>query len=102
MGGHGAWSYSVRYPDTVICSVPAAGWLSKEHYADSNRVHEYDLSQSYSDSALQSILFRSVLDQNVELYYSNLAGIPILARVGLEDKTVSPYFTRRMVRLVSE
>jgi len=29
-------------------------------------------------------------------------GIPVLARVGTADAVVSPYFTRRMVRLLKE
>lgn len=44
----------------------------------------------------------SISENDLDLYASNMAGIPILARAGGQDDNVSPMHTRRLVRLVDE
>lgn len=102
MGGHGAWLYATHYPDTLLCAAPMAGWISKEFYSDSNRVFEEDVAVSHSDMSLQGLLRAATTENNVDVYASNLAGIPVLARVGQDDKTTAPWFTRKMARIVNE
>jgi hypothetical protein len=52
--------------------------------------------------ALQAIMESSISQHNVELYASNLNGIPILARAGSKDPTISPIHSRRMIKLVEQ
>lgn len=48
------------------------------------------------------ILESSIAEHDIDLYASNMAGIPILARTGADDDNVPPLHTRRLVRLVNE
>ena len=44
----------------------------------------------------------AITEHSLDLYASNLAGLPILARTGSLDDNVPPLHTRRMIRLVNE
>ena len=44
----------------------------------------------------------SISEHNIDLYISNLAGIPVFARAGALDDNVPVIHTRRLVRLVHE
>ena len=44
----------------------------------------------------------SISENDLDLYTSNMAGIPILARTGSDDTNVPPIHTRKLVRLVKE
>ncbi len=98
MGGHGAWSLSLRYPDRAIASAPAAGWIKFQHYVS------YFLrpGDSYIDPILKGILETSISEHNNDLYVSNMKGIPVLARVGGDDESVPPWHLRRMSRMLLE
>jgi len=98
MGGHGAWSLSLRYPDRAIASAPAAGWIKFQHYVS------YFLrpGDSYIDPILKGILETSIAEHNNDLYASNMKGIPVLARVGGDDQSVPPWHLRRMSRILLE
>lgn len=98
MGGHGAWHAAVRLPDHVIAVQPSAGWISKEQYGDSNAFMRLDVSLSWVEPALSSILWRSTAEHDADLMLPNLVGLPVHLRVGAADGTVSPWYTRRMTR----
>lgn len=50
----------------------------------------------------KKILESSISEHDVDLYASNLEGIPIFPRTGADDDNVPPWHTRRLVRLVNE
>ncbi|ELU12464.1 hypothetical protein CAPTEDRAFT_191936 [Capitella teleta] len=102
MGGHGAWHLATHYPDRVIALIPLAGWNKKEEYGDSNAFFRHDISSSEVDPRLKAILESCVSENEVDRHVSNLKGIPVLARIGTDDRTVHPYFVRRMYRLLKE
>ncbi|GFO46042.1 afadin-and alpha-actinin-binding protein [Plakobranchus ocellatus] len=99
MGGHGAWHLATHYPDRAIGLVSLAGWIKKEEYGDSNLFFRHDIATSFADPSLKAIMEACVAENDVDKHLSNLKGIPVLARIGENDRTVHPYFVRRMVRL---
>lgn len=54
------------------------------------------------DPALRNILEQTILENDNSLHLDNACGIPMLLRVGTEDKGVHPWFTRRMLRQAGE
>jgi dienelactone hydrolase len=102
MGGHGAWQLATHYPDSALAVVSAAGWISKEDYGDSNLFFRHDIGVSFTDMGLKAILEDCVAENMADLHISNLRGIPVLARIGAIDRTVHPYYVRRMVRLLEQ
>jgi len=102
MGGHGAWHISTHFPDKALAVVTAAGWMRKEYYGDSNVLFEHDICTSYVDAQLKAIFESSVVESYVDLLAPNLKGIPILARIGQEDRAVPPWQQRRMMRILEE
>ncbi|XP_038066251.1 uncharacterized secreted protein ARB_06907-like [Patiria miniata] len=102
MGGHGAWHLATHYPDRALAVISLAGWIKKEEYGDSNLFFRHDLSTSYTDPAIKAIMEACVAENDADKHASNLKGIPVLARIGAQDRTVHPYFVRRMVRLLKE
>ena len=44
----------------------------------------------------------SIAEHDIDLYASNMAGIPIFARSGALDDNVPPLHSRKLVRLVNE
>ncbi|PIK53553.1 hypothetical protein BSL78_09574 [Apostichopus japonicus] len=110
MGGHGAWHLATHYPQIAKAVISMAGWNKKEEYGDSNKFFEFDISSSHVDSALKAILEvrnkdgrKMCFNENdVDRLVSNLKGLPVFARIGAADRTVHPFFTRRMFRLLTE
>jgi pimeloyl-ACP methyl ester carboxylesterase len=54
------------------------------------------------DHRLRAVLEASVAENCASNLASNLRGTAVYARVGAADKTVPPWFSRRMIRLMSE
>lgn len=98
MGGHGAWSLASRWPDAALAAAPAAGWVKFQHYVP----YFTRTGDSHADPMLRAILESSIAEHDNDLYAPNLAGIPVLARVGGDDESVPPWHLRRMARLVEE
>lgn len=44
----------------------------------------------------------SIAENDIDLYASNLVGIPILARAGSEDTNVPTFHSRRLIRIIDE
>jgi len=100
MGGHGAWHIASHVPDRALAVASAAGWIKKEHYGDSNRFFVHDVGGSYVDPKLKYVLEATFAEHNADFFAGNLRGIPVLARVGSEDKAVPPWEVRRIVRVL--
>jgi hypothetical protein len=100
MGGAGAWFAVLAAPDLAIAAAPAAGWLVKEHYADANRAFGFDSSEPLAQPRLAAALLAAVRDQRADAFAGALVGVPTHVRVGADDATVPPFFSRRMVRLL--
>ncbi|XP_062603242.1 uncharacterized protein LOC134265019 [Saccostrea cucullata] len=102
MGGHGAWHLATHYPDRSLGLVTLAGWIKKEEYGDSNLFFRHDISASHVDPAIKFILEACIAENDVDRHITNIKDIPILARIGADDRTVHPFFVRRMYRLMKE
>merc|ERR1712130_617712 len=61
-----------------------------------------DIGSSHGDSTLEGLFASAVVENSADLFVSNLAGIPVLIRVGSNDQSVHPWFSRRMYRLLKE
>ena len=76
--------------------------LSQEAYGDSNLFLRVDASEPRAHPRLGAALLASVRDQRADAHAAALIGVPVHVRVGASDTTVSPYYSRRMVRLLRE
>ncbi|CAD5122884.1 DgyrCDS11284 [Dimorphilus gyrociliatus] len=102
MGGHGAWHLATHYPDKALGVIALAGWISKESYGDSNLFFVHDQSLDFTDPITKYFLEASIAENNVNRLVSNLHDIPIMVRVGSSDRTVHPFFSRKMLRLLKQ
>ena len=102
MGGHGSWVQFIHNPDRAIGAVSIAGWIRKEAYGDSNRFLLHDIGHSYIDPAMKSIIETTFSEFSVDLHSSSLVGLPVLIRVGENDFSVPPWYSRKMSRLLIE
>ncbi|XP_078345602.1 uncharacterized protein LOC144631097 isoform X1 [Oculina patagonica] len=102
MGGHGAWQLGTHYPDHALALVSAAGWIKKEDYGESNLFFRHDISTSHTSPAVKGILEACTAENDADKHVSNLHGLPIMIRIGAADRTVHPYYTRRMFRLLRQ
>ncbi|XP_072030612.1 uncharacterized protein [Amphiura filiformis] len=102
MGGHGAWHLATHYPDRAIGVISLAGWIKKEEYGDSNVFFRHDISTSHTDPAVKAIMEACIAENDADRHVSNLKGIPVLTRIGAQDRTVHPFYVRRMYRLLQE
>ncbi|GAB1609702.1 uncharacterized secreted protein ARB_06907-like [Argonauta hians] len=102
MGGHGAWHLATHFPDRALAVISLAGWIKKEEYGDSNLFFRHDISTSHTDPAVKAIMEAAIAENDADRHVPNLKGIPVLTRIGEKDRTVHPYFVRRMFRLISE
>ena len=102
MGGHGSWVLLARDTDRAIGMVSIAGWVRKEAYGDSNRFLLHDIGHSYIDAAMKNIVEATFSEYSIDLYSSNFVGLPILIRVGENDFSVPPWYSRKMFRLIKE
>lgn len=98
MGGHGALLLSTHYPDCLLASVPAMGWLRLNTYSE----RSFKEQLPYSDAASRALLTLASSEYNTDLYSENLLGIPFLARVGSDDDNVPPSNLRRFCRLLKQ
>ncbi|XP_059150060.1 uncharacterized protein LOC131936940 [Physella acuta] len=102
MGGHGAWHLATHYPDRAIGLISLASWIKKEEYGDSNLFFKHDVATSHTDPSLKAVMEACVGENDADRHISNLKGVPVLVRIGAEDRTVHPYYVRRMLRLLTE
>ncbi|CAJ1416086.1 unnamed protein product [Effrenium voratum] len=97
MGGHGAWLLACALDD-VLGVVSSASWLRKDQYADSNKVLLHDVASPHVEPALAALLKQAEAPFDAEALAPSLADLPVLIRVGSRDRTVHPWFSRRMYR----
>ena len=102
MGGHGAWTLASHDTDRAIGIVVAAGWIRKEEYGDSNRFFLHDIGHAHVDPGLKSILESSFSEYNADIFTGNLRSVPVVIRVGANDRAVPPWYSRKMSRLLRE
>jgi hypothetical protein len=100
MGGHGAWVTAMNDPTAFQCILPTSGWIKKEEYGNSNLFFHLDVSNSFVDPALKTILERSLSEYHVDHFVSNLQTSLVHVRVGSHDFTTHPWYSRRMFRLL--
>ncbi|KAK7493419.1 hypothetical protein BaRGS_00015319, partial [Batillaria attramentaria] len=102
MGGHGAWHLATHYPDRAVGLAALAGWIKKEEYGDSNLFFRHDVATSHTDPAVKAVMEACIAENDADRHVSNLWKIPVLCRIGGNDRTVHPFFSRRMYRLLEE
>lgn len=100
MGGHGAWVCATLQPDLARGVASIAGWLTKEHYGDSNMIFTLDHAIPYIDPKIKAISEAATAEYSSDLYAGNLVGMPAFLRVGGDDNAVNPWFVRRMARIL--
>ena len=100
MGGHGAWVLSSNIPDSAVCVSCTAGWTRKEEYGTSNDFFKLDVSNSYINPSLKILLEMAMSEFHVDKFVSNLQFLDVYVRVGSNDLTTHPYYSRRMYRLL--
>ncbi|KAI9000181.1 hypothetical protein BC832DRAFT_562686 [Gaertneriomyces semiglobifer] len=97
-GGQGAWWLASHYPDRALAALPASAYVKIQLYAP----YYMRVGNTYADPLLRAIMEASIGENDIDLYASNLAGLPVLARHGAADDNVSPVHSRRLIRLVNE
>ncbi|KAJ3053644.1 hypothetical protein HK097_003757 [Rhizophlyctis rosea] len=97
-GGQGAWWLLSHYPDRALAGLPAAGYVKIQFYIP----YFMRIGDAYADPLLRGILESAISEHDIDLYASNMAGIPILARTGGSDDNVPPVHSRRLIRMVNE
>ncbi|XP_014674933.1 PREDICTED: uncharacterized protein LOC106815023 [Priapulus caudatus] len=102
MGGHGAWQVATHYTDRALAVVSLAGWIRKEDYGDSNLFMRHDVAAADVDPFLKAILESCVTTCDAERHAGNIRHKPVMIRVGGNDRTVHPYYSRRMYRVLKE
>ncbi|XP_064622460.1 uncharacterized protein LOC135484731 [Lineus longissimus] len=102
MGGHGAWHLGTHFPDRALGLISLAGWIKKEEYGDSNLFFMHDIATSHTDPAVKTILEACITENDADRHVSNIQDVPVLLRIGAKDRTVHPYFVRRMYRILNE
>lgn len=65
-------------------------------------LHRHDIATSHVDPAVKSILESCIVENDADQHVSNLHGVPVVTRIGAADRTVHPWFLRRMYRLLNE
>ena len=101
-GGHGALLLGVKLPDLSCGIIASNGWIRREYYADANPIFEHDLSLSHAFPFVVRQIFESSISENdVGLTSENILDIPITIRTCSDDQSVSPWFMRRMARILS-
>ncbi|OLP92752.1 hypothetical protein AK812_SmicGene25410 [Symbiodinium microadriaticum] len=98
MGGHGALLLAASLRGQLLGIASSAGWLRKDQYADSNKVLLHDVASPWVEPALATVLRECEVEFDAEALAPSLVGVPILLRVGSRDRTVHPWFSRRMLR----
>lgn len=97
-GGHGAWWIASHFPDRIMACLPASGYMKVQMYIP----YYMHIGYSYIDPVIRGLLEGSISENDIDLYASNLVGVPVLARSGQLDKTIPPLHSRRLVRIVKE
>ncbi|EFA77664.1 hypothetical protein PPL_12272 [Heterostelium album PN500] len=98
MGGHGCWSLLSHFGDLAMGGACAAGFVKLQFYVFMNTKPGY----SYVDPILQGLLMASIAENDNDMYTTNLAGLPLMARYGQNDTNVNPWHSRRMARMTAE
>jgi len=98
MGGHGCWSLMAHYGDLAIGGACASGFVKLQHYIFYNT----DPGLAFIDPVLQGLLMASIAEHDLDLYSTNLVGLPLMTRYGENDTNVNPWHSRRMARMISE
>jgi predicted esterase len=101
-GAHGALILSSQHPQLMIGVALLAPWIKKENYGDSNKIFALDRSaeHTFRGSRRKMVIEASIADNELQL--ENLLHVPVFVRTGAVDFTVSPFFARRIVRMLRE
>ncbi len=98
LGGHGAWMLSVSAPEAFKCVAAVSSWIRKEEYANGNDFFNLDASKPFVAAATVHAASLLMSEYHVDTLAANLKELDVLIRVGSQDKTTNPWFSRRMVR----
>ena len=103
MGAHGALLLAANDPQNFACAIATAGWIRKEEYDVANSFFYLDVQNSHVSPILKSIFARSMSEYHVDRFAGNMLQVGnIHLRVGSEDQTTNPWFSRRMYRLLTQ
>jgi hypothetical protein len=101
-GGHGSLLLGVKMPDQACGIVSSNGWIRREYYADANPIFDHDVSLSHAGPfVIRSIFESSIAENDVGLTSANILDVQTTIRTCTNDGSVSPWFMRRMARILS-
>jgi hypothetical protein len=97
-GGHGALVYGTHQPDYALAVSPVSGWTRRELYSPTPARGDYAFTEQFIRCMHQS----NFQEYDVDLYASNLLGIPLMVRTSVQDSDYPAFFLKRMGRVVNE
>ena len=100
-GGHHVYTITQHHPSAVTAIMSAGGYGDREEYGDANILFDVDVQMSFMPISVRAILENTIVEYDNYQSAANLVGIDSLIRVGGADRTVSPFFARRMARVLS-
>lgn len=62
----------------------------------------HDIASSHTNPMTKAILESCIVENDADQHVSNLYGVPVVTRIGSADRTVHPWFLRRIYRLLKE
>ena len=76
------------------------GWIRKEEYGSANAFFDLDISNSFVDPELKTLLELTMSEYHTDRLVRNLEDYDVHVRVGSSDNTVSPWYSRRIHRVL--
>ena len=98
------WSMDFRSEctDHYVCVAATSSWISKESYHVANAFFTLDAQSQYVDPSLKVLLEMALQEYQPDTLVANLGGMQrIHIRVGRQDYTTHPYYSRRMHRTLT-
>ncbi|PWN23594.1 hypothetical protein BCV69DRAFT_279525 [Microstroma glucosiphilum] len=97
-GGQGTWYGLTHLSDRFVGGVVAAGYMSLQEYVP----FTWTEGRHSTDPILRAILDAALNDYRNDMHASNLVGMPLLVKYGVEDDNVPPWHSRAMVSLIDD
>ena len=93
---------SVTAPDMFKCVAAVSSWIRKEEYSNGNDFFNLDASKPFVPADTVYAASLAMSEFHVDSLAANLKELDVFIRVGSQDKTTHPWFSRRMVSVTSD
>jgi len=99
----GALVVATAQPAQFVCASFASGWLRKENYGGGNDFQRWDADEVGVEPQLKALLEANLAEFHPDRLVGNLQFLKYLhVRVGRNDVTTPPWYSRRLMRLLAE